>query len=180
LTARRAAGRWYFVVGAAVLAAVALALRDLVTSDDGAAGRAAAMVIFGVAALYALSGLVARYVVEPERLYVDTAFTRSGVPRSRLIGFASHGQSLVLQLADRELRLRVDSPIGEFVQYRGGRDNTARQLRTAQRLAEMLATVPIRSASNIGVRRSIRWVPTVVGAAIVAASAILTVLALPR
>jgi hypothetical protein len=180
LTARRAVGRWYVVVGVAVLAAVALGLRDLITSDDGAAGRAAAMVIFGVAALYALSGVAARFVVDPQQLYIDTAFTRSAVPRSRLVEFGSHEQSLVLRLTDGELGLRVDSPIGEFVQYRGRRDNTARQLRTAQRLADMLATAPMRPTLDTDVRHSIRWAPILAGVAIVAASAILTAIALPH
>lgn len=106
---------------------------------------ALAAVGFGTAIVLAalLAGPVAGFVVTGSHLHIDTAFQRISVPRQLIRGFSFAGLDLRLELAGRDrVRFRVDSELWDLSRGAEYRHNSRCQIRTATRIAAMLAEVP--------------------------------------
>ena len=119
----------------------------------------------GVALISAcvLLGPVARFVVTPQSLHVDTAFRRVTIPRHLLGKFTHYGPLIRADLTDgAHVKFRVDSPLWD-TRTIWSRRNDRNQNRTTARITSMLEQVPADTADTSVVTRTLRPFTTAFG-----------------
>jgi hypothetical protein len=155
-SARRLSG---FPVGVTVFAVAIAAL--LIAAGTTVAERCGVVAAaLAIAVPCYLTGPAARFVVDPVHLHVDTAFRRISLPRRLLSRFDADDLSVRVTLTDDDhYDVRVDSPLLDWaVDYRS---NHRAQVRTAARLARLLADVPAAPDAGTAVTTSRRYLPAV-------------------